>query len=73
MHVLYACMQRKDVELTYASAFAHRKRFKQTHLCFIALICLVCSWLGWRSGPVLKHNAHKHTHVSENKTHMHKK
>ena len=57
---------------THTHTYTHRNRSKQTHLCFIAFICLVCSWLRSQTDPIIpsaaiSYDTHTHTH-----THTHK-
>lgn len=57
--------------LTFSGTRTHRRRFKQTHLCFIALICLGYSWLTGRCTESQRCET-IHTSLYENNTHTRK-
>lgn len=88
MHADVACMYAKKGCQTNLSLYlphflkhtqihrhthTHSKRFKQTHLCFIALMCLVCFWLRSQTDPMSPSAAiqYTHTHTSQWKQHAH--
>ncbi len=84
--MLHACTQRKDVKWTYGLFISltfsvthrwkhmHTQKLKQTHLCFIALICLVGSWLRSHTDPMSCDTIHmkpmKTTHTHTESKHV---